>query len=955
MFFDLVGSTTLSGQLDPEELRDLVQTYQEVCNEVVARYQGHVAQYLGDGILVYFGFPKAHPDDGQRAVASALSIINAMAKLNLRLEAERRPRLDLRVGIHTGLVVVGEMGSREHREHLALGETPNVAARLQGLAGINEVVFSAATHALVQDEFELEDRGLHSLKGVAEPVPVYRAVSWSGAETRRQLRKQRRQAVPLVGRDQELAKLRQAWQRAAGGRGGALHILGEPGIGKSRLAQALKDELKPSGVYLLSCFCQREGATTPFSGMAALVRRELEFAPPELAPGEKLLHLLSKAPGLDSVVALPSLCDLLGLEPPPDYPASSLSPQSKRSQLLATLSELFLGMAGQQPLLIHVDGFEWLDPSSQECLLQLALQARQARILVLLLSRQWSESEVEQLYLQRLDDPSSRRLMECLLADLNAGQPDPYQPEVSQLLERAHGVPLYLTELTRAAWARRGLTGLPERLHEFLMSRVDELGPAKLTAQQAATIGHRFSRALVAALAETEVTPQIDQLIHHGMVLPRVQSGELFFVQNLMREACYDSLLKSVRQRYHLRLAQVFEQQFPLWAEQNPGIVAYHYLHSSQTAAAAPWLHRSLLRSLASCALTEAVETSREGLGLLDSLPADHPAQDLRLAFLTLQGGAWIGLRGYAASEVEQTFEQARELCRALGDGPQVFPVLAGLWALYLVQGRLKKAADLSRRLLNLSEQSPGLRRVAQATHGQTCFFRGFFQEADVCLRAAVALYEPDQARGETLAFLLTEPSIASCSYLAYNRLMLGDESEASHFSAQARAWAVQLNHPHTLAHTYAFEAWLLLSLGRFQEAQRLAEDLLDLAQVQSFPLWISMAEVYCGLCRLHLGDAAGVQQFQKGLEAGAATGAKLGTTWMLASLSGVLAAGGHIVQAQGVLEQALQQQEERWYWPELLRLKAQLLGGGPESEALLQEARRLAEEQGALWFLKAL
>ncbi len=947
MFFDLVGSTALSGMLDPEELRDLVQTYQQVCNEVVARYQGHVAQYLGDGILVYFGFPKAHPDDGQRAVASALSILSAMAALSESLEKENRPRLDLRVGIHTGLVVVGEMGSKEHREHLALGETPNVAARLQNLAGINEVVFSAATHALVQDEFELEFRGLHSLKGVAEPVPVYRALGWSAAEQRRQLRRHRRQAVPLLGREPEFAVLRDAWTQACASRGGALHLLGEPGIGKSRLAQELKDQLKPSGAFLLSCFCERESATTPFSGMAALVRRELEFSPPELAPREKLEHLLSKAPGLEPELAMGSLAQLLQL----DHPFPPLSPQAQRSQLMNVLCQLFLTLARQQPLLVHVDGFEWLDPSSQECLRKLAEQARQAPLLLLLISRQAETGDLPELHLEKLTPAASRQLVEAVLVHLNQAQSDPYRPEVDQILERGHGVPMFLVELTRAAWARRGLSGLPERLHEFLMSRVDELGPSKLTAQQAATIGHRFSRPLVAALAEGEVSSQVDQLIAQGMVTPRAQSGELFFVQNLMREACYDSLLRSVRQRYHLRLAEVFVHQFPLWAEQNPGMVAYHFLRSNQPAEAAAWLHRSLLRNLARCALHEAVAASREGLQLLDSLPAEHPSQALRLAFLTLQGSAWIGLRSYAAPEVEQTFSQAREVCRALGDGPQVFPVLAGLWALYLVQGQLTRAAELAERLLQLSRTDPQLRRVARATHGQTCFFRGHYLEAEDSLREAVGLYDPEQARGETLSFLLTEPSIASASYLAYNRLLLGDEAEALQWSRRARQWAEQLEHPHTLAHTYSFEAWLWISLGRFAEARALAEELLSLAMQQSFLLWESTANVYIGLSRLNAGDPEGAAQFQKGLEMGDGSGAKLGQTWMLASLAEVLFASGDRDQALAVLEMALAQVEEGWYWPELLRLKARFL----ESKELLAESRRLAEERQAVWFLSRL
>jgi class 3 adenylate cyclase/tetratricopeptide (TPR) repeat protein len=944
MFFDLVGSTSLSGMLDPEELRDLVQTYQEVCNAVVARYGGHVAQYLGDGILVYFGFPKAHPDDGQRAVASALSILTAMAELSERLERERRPRLDLRVGIHTGLVVVGEMGSKEHREHLALGETPNVAARLQNLAGINEVVFSAATHALVQDEFELEYRGMHALKGVAEPVPVYRAVGWSADEQRRQLRRQRRQAAPLVGREAELARLRQLWGQALDGQGGALQIVGEPGIGKSRLAQELKDLLKPSGAFLLSCYCEPEGATSPFSGMAALVRRELEFSPPELAPREKLVHLLEKAQ-LTSAQALGPLCQLLQLG---ESGGESLSPQAQRTLLLEVLRDLMLGLAARQPLLLHVDGFEWLDPSSQECLLQLAGLAARENLLLIFVSRRAISEDLPRLQLEKLGEGASRQLVEAVLAHLNQGQSDPYRPELEQILQRGHGVPMFLAELTRAAWARRGLSGLPERLHEFLMARVDELGSSKLTAQQAATIGHRFSRPLVNALAGCETGAQVNQLVAQGMVTPRAHSGELFFVQNLMREACYDSLLKSVRQRYHQRLAEVFVGQFPLWAEQNPGMVAHHYLRSQQPEEAAVWLHRSLLRNLASCALQEAVEASREGLELLDRMSAEHPAQALRLAFLTLQGSAWIGLRSYGAPEVEQTFSQAREVCRALGDGPQVFPVLAGLWALYLAQGKLHKAAELAARLLELSEADPSMRRVARAAHGQTCFFRGQYREADVSLREAVGLYDPEQARGEALAVLLTEPSIASASYLAYNRLLMGDETGALQLREQARVWAEELDHPHTLAHTDSFEAWLLVSLGRFEEARELSERLLQRSRKQSFPLWESTAQVFIGLSRLNLGDPGGAEQFQQGLEAGGKTGAKLGQTWMLASLAEVLMAGGQREQALGVLEMALGAVEEGWYWPEILRLKGLATG----SQELLGESRRLAEERGALWFL---
>ena len=962
MFFDLVGSTTLSGLLDPEELRDLVQVYQQVCNEVVSRYQGHVAQYLGDGILVYFGFPKAHPDDGVRAVSSALAILQAMEALNQRLLAQSKPRLDLRVGIHTGLVVVGEIGSKEHREHLAMGETPNVAARLQGLAGINEVVFGDPTYRLVQDEFVVQELGPHSLKGVAEPVPVYRAVNWAAADERRRLRRQRRSALPLLGRDSELGQLRQRWQEACQGQGSLLEVVGEAGIGKSRLLQQLKDELKASQPFLLSCFPQADRASVPWSGVAALLNRELEFSPPELSPLDKLLHLLRwKAPHLNLQQSVPVLSSILQQDTSEFYPSPLLTPQSQRALTFETLHQLFLGMSRVKPCLLVVDGFEWLDPSSQQWILQLAPHCGQSRLLILLTSRQSQVATQKPLLVERLGAEQARQLVSRLLDDLNRQADQPFSlttQALGQLLDRADGIPFYLEELTRAAYSRRSLDGLPGLLHDFLMARLDDLGLSKLTAQQAATIGRRFSRRLVAAVAGNDVNSLVDSLVDQGIVAPISHGGELAFVQNLLREACYDSLLKSVRQKYHGQVAQVLTQQYGPWAQQNPAVVAHHYLHSAQPAEAVPWLVLALVRSLACCALSEAVTASQQALEQLALLPADHPLQNHRLKLLTLQGSAWIGLRGYAAPEVEACYEQARQMCAALGDGLRVFPVLAGLWVLYLVQGKLALAEQMSQRLVDLGpDRTSHHFRVACAARGQTRFFQGHLNEAAEYLEKAVAHYRPEEARGESLAFLLTEPSIASASYLAYNYLLQGLPDKARQLSQQARQWAEQLDHPHTMAHTLSFEAWLLISLGEPARALELAQELESLSQRQSFPLWLAMAQTFAGSSRLALGDPEGAAQLQAGLLAGQSTGAQLGGTWMLANLAQVVGMGGDGEQALVIVEQALalsEQTGERYYRAELLRLKAQWVEPGLARD-LHQEARAEAILHGGKWFLRRL
>jgi tetratricopeptide (TPR) repeat protein len=695
--------------------------------------------------------------------------------------------------------------------------------------------------------------------------------------------------------------------------------------------------------------------------VAALLRRELDFSPPELSPLDKLLHLLrSKAPRLDEQQAVPLLSAVLQMDTSEFYPTPLLTPQSQRALTFEVLHQLVLAMTQIKPCMLVVDGYEWLDPTSQEWLQELMLQCTQVRLLILLTSRQSRLTTQAPLALERLSPVQADELVTRLIEQLNARSDRPFSLSAESrrvLIERADGIPFYLEELARTAFLRRTLDGLPGRLHDFLMARLDDLGISKLTAQQAATIGRRFSRHLVSALANSDVNAQVDQLVDEGVVAPLSHGGELAFVQNLLREACYDSLLISVRQKYHGQVAQVLTQQFPQWAHQNPGLIAHHYLHSAQPSEAISWLAQALVRSLACCALSEAVAASHQALEQLDRLPADHPLQAFRLKLLTLQGSAWIGLRGYAAPEVESCYQQARQLCAALGDSIRVFPVLAGLWGLYLVQGKLALAEGLSQRLLEVSAAGTHHFRVACATRGQTRFFQGHLTEAADYLERAVQQYQPAEGRGESLAYLLTEPSIASASYLAYNYLLQGRPDKAREMSQQARSWAEQLDHPHTLAHTLSFEAWLLISLGEPAAALELAQQLESLSRQQSFPLWLAMAHTFAGSSRLALGDREGASQLHQGLLAGQSTGAQLGASWMLANLAQVVGAGGDLPRALELIEQALglaHQTGERYYRPELLRLKSQWVDA-ELAEGLLAEARQEAKESGGRWFLQRL
>lgn len=905
MFFDLVGSTTLSGQLDPEELRDLVQAYQKTCNDVVSRFQGHVAQYLGDGILVYFGYPQAHPDDGARGVGAALEIIKAMAELNQQLPAGS-PRLDLRVGIHTGLVVVGQLGSREHSENLAMGETPNVAARLQGLAGINEVVISSTTLELVQDAFQVQSLGHPTLKGVTQPIEVFRVVGRSQARERRQMDRQRRSSTPFVGRQEELQSLRRLWSQAQEGCGQAVQVVGPTGIGKSRLLQEFKNEILASHPFLLSSYPEPEQTGQAWSAVAQWLRRELEFCPDSLPPLEKLRHAIqTRAPRLSLPVAWPVLARLLQWAEPEGFELPPTSPQALRHLTQETLTDFVLALAAQKPLFLLVEGVDWLDSSSAEWLAHLARVVGQHPVLLLLVGRKSTSLCDPVVELGPLQPEQARQLLAAILA----GREEP-----NRLLERAQGIPLYLEELARASLQ----AGLPGRLQDLLMARLDELGEHKQVCQVASVVGRTFSTRLVQALMQKDIRHSIEALQQKDVLCRASEGGEWTFTQALMREVSYESLLKASRQEYHAKLVEILAEQFPAWSEHNPGVVAHHASLSKERDKAVSWYRQLALRSLACSALPETVDAASKGLELLDALPAEHPAQLHRLALYAVQGGAWIGLKGYGCEEVAQCYGRARQVCLQAGDGPEVFPILAGLWGFHFSRGQLDQALGISQRLYEVGQQQGGeSRTIAAATLGQTCFFLGQFERSLPLLQEAIQDYRPERETGASLACLLTQTAVASCSYLSLLHHLEDRLEAAEHCRQQALQWAQELAHPHTLVHTLAFDCWLdalRLSPELGQRAQALAQ----MAHKQGFPLWGALAEIFAGLAEVS------PQRLQNGLAEAQKCGASVGSSWALAQLARTLGQLEQREAALGLLEMA-EQSQEGWYRPQIALLRAEL------------------------------
>jgi class 3 adenylate cyclase/tetratricopeptide (TPR) repeat protein len=979
MFCDLVGSTALSARLDPEDLRAVIGAYHRCVAAVVERAGGFVAKYMGDGVLAYFGYPRADEHDAERAVRAGLSLVEAVAGLDT---AAGEP-LQVRVGIGTGLVVVGDLiGQGESRERGVVGETPNLAARLQALAEPGTVVIAPSTRRLTGGLFDYEDLGAVEIKGLAAPVLASRVLRESAVEGRFEALRAAR--TPLVGRDEELALLRRRWQRAASGEGCVVLVSGEPGIGKSRLADALVERLAGEPHTRMRLYCSPHHRDHAFYPTITQLERAAGFRREDAGDErlDKLEAVLARATN-DLGEAAPLLAALLSLPTGERYPPLALTPQKQKEKTLRALLAQIEGLAARQPVLMLFEDAQWSDPTSLE-LLDLIIDRVPALPLLLIatfrpeFASPWTgRPHVSLLALSRLA-PRQRAEM---IAGITGGKALP-EEIAEQIADRTDGVPLFVEELTKAVIESGMLTdagdhyttsgpmmplAIPASLQASLLARLDRLAPVREVAQIGAVLGRQFSHELIAAVAPMppqQLDDALAQLVSAELIYRRgtPPDAEYTFKHALVQDAAYGTLLRSRRQQLHARIAATLEDRFPEIIAAQPALLAQHCTEAALTEKAVAYWLTAGRQAYGRSAVAEAVALLRRGLALVPALPDTDGRRERELDLQLGLGQALIANRGWGAPEAGAAYARARELAVALNRPRRLLFALWGQWANDACRADHARARRLAAEMASLGEASGDVatRVMGYSACAFTCFSLGEFAVARAYAENGLALYDPadrpfyaELLPKDMLGALLTLSTIPSAC--------LGHLDQARSRAEAALAEARRLVDPHSLADALAWAFWVGWGVGADAKALlQLADEMLALAVENQLALYRAFAVPCRGWSLAALGRAdEGIPLLTTGLAAVRDLGFLAHTTAFLTMLADACrmagqAALGHLGEALRIAEET----KDRWALAEALRVRGDLLlaaGNSAAAEAGYHEALVVARQQGAkLWELRA-
>jgi class 3 adenylate cyclase/tetratricopeptide (TPR) repeat protein len=969
MFCDLVGSTALSTKLDPEDLRCVIGAYQKCVAEAVTRFDGFVAKYMGDGVLVYFGYPCAHEDNAERAVRAGMALIEAAGKLRIQ------ERLQVRVGIATGLVVVGDLiGAGAAQEQAVIGETPNLAARFQALAEPGAIVIGSRTRRLTGGLFEYRDLGTVALKGFAENVRAWQVLGAGSAESR--FEALRATSTPLIGRSEEMDLLMRRWEQAKRGAGSAVLVSGEPGIGKSRIAQTIVERLGGEPHTPLRLFCSphhRDSALHPTTMQlerAAGFRRE-DTAEQRL---EKLEDLLRQATN-DLGEALPLLASLLSIPGGDRCPPLDLSPQKQKEKTLKALLAQVEGLAVQRPVLMVYEDVQWSDPTTRESLDLLIERVVTLRVLLVITFRpEFTPPWVGRPHVTLLSlNPLPPRRGAEMIARLTFGKALPKEI-ADQIIDHTDGIPLFIEELTKAVIESDILTetadryvvagqvaplAIPTTLHASLLARLDRLAPTREVAQIAAALGRRFSHELISAVAtlpKQQLDDSLMQLVHAELIFRRgtPPDAEYTFKHALVQDAAYSTLLRSRRQQLHARIAATLEDQFSEIVAAQPALLARHYAEAGLAENAVIYWLKAAQRALARSAMTEGVAHLRKGLDELAILPDGPSRRQQELDLQITLGPVLAGTKGWSAPEVGQAFARARALAEQINRPEYLAGLIMGQWAFHLVRSEHKLALSLAGQLKKIGEARNDIRAqlLGCRADGEARFYLGEFVATRVLLDQCHGLADP--AHRVVGVGRPADHYALMLAHLGVTLAFLGLIDQARSRLNEAFSEARRLRYAHTLAEVL-LNASCIESITRSHEMQWHVEELVAVSTEHDLPYYLGYATVYRGTWLTVLGQAQeGLRLLTQGLTALRATETVIGTPGVLIGLAAAYAMIGQPAEGLNCLAEAAQiieMTEERCHEAELYRTRGDLLnaiGDQDVAEQSYRQALAVAERQSA-------
>lgn len=880
VFFDLVDSIGLSKRLDPEDLVELLESYQSVCRDAVTLYEGRVTQFLGDGVVAFFGYPIAHEDDEVRATRAALRVIDDVKVVNQGIGKRLGVELHVRVGLHTGEAVVGELGPSGSHQLLAVGENVNLAARIQGAAPSDTVVVSLPTAKQIEGHFQVEALDPQALKGFGdEMIELFRVVAATGARTKLEAAA-RGQLTPRVGREKEMATIASSWTEVQKGASRVLCVRGEAGIGKSRLIHDFKQSALAAGAHILECFCSR---LTDRAALAPIIEM-LNAQVTKRVGDETTTHATLAA--LDGILRdqgcsdddiLPLMASLLSIPGADEGPIRDLSPGRRRTRTLEAIRNWIASSARRSPVAFLVEDVHWADPSTLDLLDLIVSGSSEERTLVCVTARpefldRWFKPHVRTLDLPRLSGDSAEAIVTHV-----AGNHALRGLLVQQIVERSEGVPLFIEEVTKAVVESGALPlanrnelehspdgdFVPAAVRASIVARFDRLGEGRVVAQFGATIGRDFSYPLLRAvtgMSDLELQGHLDRLCHSGLVFSdgEAPNAVYTFKHALIQVVIRNTVLRKDRAILHERVFAKLRDELPELVAARPEMAAYHSEKAGLPDVAVPLFKEAGMRAFGRTAMAEAAKHLSHAIELVGALP-EPDRTTIEMELQAIVGPAYMATLGWAVSQVERSSERLRDLATASGDVPKLYQATWSLWTVYFLRGQLDPALEVAQKVLDMAVMSgdPLLRITGHHAVGFTHERLGEYAEAIRHADEGLALFDLEREKRIVAQFVFS----STCAILWFrgqSQLATGQVQGGLESLRRAAELVDTLRHAPSLCFLLSQQCWSL-AVGDIGQVEKLAQTMRSLALVEGFALWVHYADIFLAWAAARQGGNASV------------------------------------------------------------------------------------------------